>query len=214
MQHKGAMAANHAIAAARGSVETRAFATVEVHAAAAPILPAWADLETRAPCSIYQTRAWLMPWIDTLGRKAGLAPLFVLARGADERPVALLCLGIARRGPVRVATWLGGKDANFAMPLAAPGVVWSKAEVTRLLREAARAASANRPDVFLLANQPVRVARARQSVRFAPKPGEALAPRMARRCRQTPKRCLPPNCRRRPARSCARRKRGSQRWAR
>ena len=132
----------------------RPFVRVEIHRAALTVLDAWADLESRAPCSIYQTRAWLLPWIETLARRSGIAPFFVLAVGADERPAALLCLGLIRRGPIRVATWLGGKDSNFNMPLMPSGSAWDRRDVTRLLRDAARAFGRDGPDVFALVNQP------------------------------------------------------------
>ena len=128
--------------------ETRMFASVDVHWTVDPVLDAWAILETEAPCSIYQTRAWTLPWIATLGRKAGTLPFYVLARGRDGRPAALLCLGIVKRGPLRIATWLGGKDSNFNMPLVRAGEAWTRAETVRLLREASRAAGRARPDAF------------------------------------------------------------------
>ena len=131
------------------------FARVDVYADAAPVLDAWADLEATAPCSIYQTRAFVLPWVETLGRKAKLEPRFVLARDRDRRPAALLCLGLTRRGPVRVATWLGGKDANFNMPLLRRPPSWTQDDVRRLLREAARACDAAMPDMFELPNQPL-----------------------------------------------------------
>ncbi len=130
------------------------FASVDVHWTLEPVLEAWATLEADVACSIYQTRAWTLPWIATLGRRAGMRPLYIVARGADGRAVALLCLGIVTRGPVRIATWLGGKDSNFNMPLVRAGAAWTRAEVVRLLREAARAAGRMGPDAFLLANQP------------------------------------------------------------
>ena len=131
------------------------FARVEVFAQATPILEAWRDLEAQAPCSIYQTRAFVLPWLETLGRKARLSPFFVLARDNDDRPAALLCLGLRRRGPLRVAMWLGGKDSNFNMPLLRRPNLWSEADLRRLLREAARACDGAGPDVFELANQPL-----------------------------------------------------------
>ena len=132
----------------------RAFEAVAVHADAAPVLEAWADLEQTAPCSIYQTRAWLLPWIDALAAPAGLSPRFVLARAADGRPVALLGLGLRKRGPLRIASWLGGKDSNLHMALFVPSAAWTRQEVTRLLRAAARAMGRAAPDLLVLVNQP------------------------------------------------------------
>ncbi len=143
--------------ASRPSAESAAgaFATVEVHRHAEPVMDSWAALETAAPCSIYQTRAWLIPWVNTLGSKAGLTPLFVLARARDGRPVALLLLGARRVGPVRVASWLGGKDANVNLALLHPGSEWSAGELHRLVREAAKACGGDAPDCLALPNQPV-----------------------------------------------------------
>ena len=132
------------------------FARVEVHRDAnGAVLDVWRDLEAAAPHSIYQSRAWLLPWIDTLGRKAGLAPFFVIARDGEDRPVALLCLGTRRSGPVRIATFLGGKDSNFNLPLVRPGSAWTAADWRRLLRQAARALGTEGPDAFALLNQPL-----------------------------------------------------------
>ncbi len=117
----------------------------------AVVLDVWAALERTAPCSVYQTRAWLTPWIDTLGRKADVVPAFVIAWSADERPLALLALGIHRRGPLRVMGFLGGKDSNFSLGLFASGAAWTRADLRLLLRHAARQVGA---DAFVFANQP------------------------------------------------------------
>ena len=130
-----------------------AFRDVEVHASVEAVAAAWITLEEVAPCSIYQTRRWMVPWLATLGRRAGLTPWFVLARAADGRPSGLLLLGLRRLGPCTIAVWLGGRDSNASMALLDPGAPWRGAEVARLLAEAARAA-ATRPDAFMLTNQP------------------------------------------------------------
>ena len=131
------------------------YASVTASTDAAAVLDAWAELEMSTPCSIYQTRAFILPWADTLGRKAGLEPRFVLARDRDGSAAALLCLGLARRGPSRVATWLGGKDANFNLPLLRRPSAWTRTDILHLLRDAARACGASAPDVFDLPNQPL-----------------------------------------------------------
>ncbi len=129
-----------------------AFARVEVRRQAdATVREAWSTLERAAPCSIYQTRAWLLPWVETLGADAGIAPAFVLAWGGDGSVVALLCLGLRRRGPLRVASFLGGKDSNFSLGLFRPGTRWSAGDLRRLLQSAAREIGA---DAFVFANQP------------------------------------------------------------
>lgn len=128
-----------------------AFARVEVHSDIAAVADAWATLEERAGATIYQTRGFLEPWVDTLGHAQGLKPLYVVARDNADRPVLLLPLGLARLGPVRWATYLGGKDSNLNMPLVAPGVDWPSSEIQRLLTAAAREVGL---DAFILKNQP------------------------------------------------------------
>ena len=139
--------------AAIGHAATPAFRSIESHASIEAVAVAWAALEAVAPCSIYQTRRWLTPWIATLGKRAGIVPWFVLARAADGRPSGLLLLGLRRLGPCTVAVWLGGRDVNAAMALLDPEAPWRGAEVGRLLAEAARIAPVT-PDLFLLTNQP------------------------------------------------------------
>ena len=127
------------------------FATVEAHAEAAAIAAAWSELERTAPCSIYQTRRFVEPWADTLGRAAGLQPCYVLARDRAGQPVALFALGLRRRGPVTVACPLGGKDANLQLALLRPAAGWTRESLRLLLRDAARLSGA---DVFVFPNQP------------------------------------------------------------
>ncbi len=127
------------------------FAVVEAHLDIAAVSAAWSELERTAPCSIYQTRRFLEPWAETLGRAAGLRPCYVLARDRAGQPVALLALGLRRRGPVMVARLLGGKDSNLQLALLRPASGWTRASLRLLLREAASLSGA---DVFVFANQP------------------------------------------------------------
>ncbi|MGD0635424.1 MAG: GNAT family N-acetyltransferase [Beijerinckiaceae bacterium] len=130
-------------------------ARVDVHWDANPaVLETWAKLETIAPCSIYQTRAWLLPWTETLGRKAGLKPFYVIARGTADEPLALLCLGLRRAGPFKIAAFLGGKDSNFNMPLVQPGLSFGPEIWRALLLDAAGLMGQDRPCAFFLLNQP------------------------------------------------------------
>src|ERR1700677_106967 len=55
----------------------RAFAKVEIHRQAGPILAAWAELEAITPASVYQTLAFLLPWLETLGAARKVEPLFI-----------------------------------------------------------------------------------------------------------------------------------------
>ena len=142
-------------AAPRGgsAAATGPVASVSVHRDPRDALSAWRDLAARAPTTPYQTPDWVLPWIETLGRAAGVEPLIVVARDAAGQPLALLPLGLQRRGRLRVATFLGAKDSNFNMGLFAPGLVLPRAGLVALLRAAA-AASGTRVDLCLFRNQP------------------------------------------------------------
>ena len=73
---------------------------------------AWTELEAIAPASAYQTRKWLVSWIETIGRSIDVCPMIVVAHGTNDSPVALFPFGIVRQGRVRLATFLGGCDSN------------------------------------------------------------------------------------------------------
>ncbi|MGO9004225.1 MAG: GNAT family N-acetyltransferase [Beijerinckiaceae bacterium] len=136
----------------RGRIQP--FASVEVHETATEILPAWSELERVAPCSAYQTRAFVLSWLATLGKAVGLAPLFVAAKDAEGRVVALFCLGVEERGALRRAVFLGSKDSNFNLGLFRAPEMFTRADVEAVLRAAAKALGRKAPDIFLLVNQP------------------------------------------------------------
>jgi CelD/BcsL family acetyltransferase involved in cellulose biosynthesis len=130
------------------------FARVDVYTDPRAALDAWTELEAVAPVTGYQTRRFLLPWLDTLGERRGFSAMVSVARDACGAPVALLPLGLARRGPFQVALFLGDRQSNFNLPLVRPGVRFDRAACEVLLRETARCAP-QRPDVFLLLNQPL-----------------------------------------------------------
>jgi CelD/BcsL family acetyltransferase involved in cellulose biosynthesis len=136
------------------AIGNRPFASVEVFHDVAAVHDIWEELETAAPVSIYQTRAFLISWIETLGAAQKIAPLFVVAKDRDGRPVLLLCLGIKTAGPLRIGRFLGEKATNFDMPLCRPGVVWTRADLEAVLSGAAAKLGAAAPDVFALRDQP------------------------------------------------------------
>ena len=124
---------------------------VEVFASFEAAQPAWQALEALCPATVYQTRRFLGPWLATLG--AALTPMIVVASDLDGAPAALLPFGISRRGPLRIASFLGGSMSNSNPALFRPDLEVTPQDVSRLLLEAARAAT-TAPDVFALHNQP------------------------------------------------------------
>jgi CelD/BcsL family acetyltransferase involved in cellulose biosynthesis len=130
------------------------FAWVDVYTDPRAALDAWTELEVIAPITGYQTRRFLLPWLDTLGERRGFSAMISVARDTAGRPVALLPLGLARRGPFQVALFLGDRQSNFNLPLVRPDVCFDRAACEALLKETARKAP-RRPDLFLLLNQPL-----------------------------------------------------------
>lgn len=129
-------------------------ASVEVHRDASAVAAAWAELEAIAPVSAYQTRAFIVPWLETIGAARGIEPLFILGKDRHDRAAALICLGIERNGPFRIARFLGGKESNFNLGLFRPKMEITAADLRFLFKSAAKALGRARPHLFLLKNQP------------------------------------------------------------
>lgn len=138
----------------RKAAQAHVIAKVEISLDRAAVLGDWAELEAIAAASAYQRRSFMVPWIDTIGESRQIQPLFILGKDFAGQVVALLCLGLERAGPIRIAHFLGGKDSNFNLGLFRPNVGLSKADLRFLLRDAARALGQDAPHLFILANQP------------------------------------------------------------
>lgn len=128
-------------------------ARVEVFPTLAQTRRDWLELEAVARASPYQAFAFAEAWFATIGSASGFEPFIVVAKDECGQPAALLPLARRRRGPLAVATFLGGKDSNFNLGLFRPGRLWSAGEIRSLILAAARAAPA-RIDGFALLNQP------------------------------------------------------------
>lgn len=114
----------------------------------------WAELETVAPAPIYQTRRFMVPWFDTMGREAGLTAMIIVVRDAGGAPLALLPLAISRLWGLQVAQFLGGKDSNSNTGLFRPDYAPDADEMLAILKRAAGKARP-RPDLYFLSNQPM-----------------------------------------------------------
>lgn len=129
--------------------------TVEVHQNIRPALDAWAALEACAPASFYQTRGFLVPWLDTMGARLGLSPFLVLIRDQFGDPAALLPFGLVSRRGVKIVEFLGGKDSNANIGLFRPDCAIAAENLRHLLVQAAKISGLS-PDLYALANQPLR----------------------------------------------------------
>lgn len=136
----------------RSQAAARGYSRIAVFDAPEQALADWATLEAIAPVSVYQTRRWLLAWMRTIGTERRIKPMLVVAYDSFGQPLMLLPLGLECSRSLRIARYLGGKDANFNMPLCRPDVVLSRSDISILLQEAAHLSSL-RPDVFILSSQ-------------------------------------------------------------
>lgn len=125
---------------------------VETHASCDEISSDWKRMEIACPISGYQTRAWIEPWLDVIGRARGAQPLFILGRDSAGAPAVLLALTVSSSAGLRIASYAGDRDSNINMPLVQPGVRLDALTARRVLTQGARQANV---DAFALLNQPV-----------------------------------------------------------
>lgn len=114
----------------------------------------WAELEEAAPASIYQSRRFLIPWMETVGAARSITPMIIVASHHTGLPLALIPLGVRKSGPVHIAEFLGGRDSNAGLALVRPGVIVTPSCLLSLTHQAARLAR-TQPDLAVLQNQPV-----------------------------------------------------------
>jgi CelD/BcsL family acetyltransferase involved in cellulose biosynthesis len=78
----------------------------------------WRGLETEPHFSTaYQRFDFLNHWQREVGGRQGFSPFIVVAFDPDRRPLLLLPLALRHEHGVRIASFMGGKHANFNMPL-------------------------------------------------------------------------------------------------
>ncbi len=111
---------------------------------------AWRRLETSAWMSPYQGFDFLAAWQATLGAAQGCVPALIVLR--DRSGIAALWpLGIERHGLLRVAVYLGGKHANYNLPVLRADLAEDD-DIGDALVAAAR--HVGLADILLLHNQP------------------------------------------------------------
>lgn len=113
----------------------------------------WRGLEASGVGSPYQRFDWQRSYAAAMGAAARFEPCLILVRDGARRPVLLLPLALERRSGLRIAAPIGGKHANYHLPLMASGMAMpSPGELRRLLRIAGRARGL---DAFAFSNLPL-----------------------------------------------------------
>ncbi|MEP1206028.1 MAG: GNAT family N-acetyltransferase [Rhizobiaceae bacterium] len=79
-------------------------------------------MESDGVGSLYQRLDWVEPWTQNVAGPALIEPKLVLGKSADH-PIFILPLGLRKRGPFTVATWLGDSHSNFHMGLFAKSFI-------------------------------------------------------------------------------------------
>lgn len=171
--------------------------TIEIFNRAEDARPIWESLYSLAAVSPYQSFRFLSVWTDTVGRDHALEPFILLMRAPTGEPRALLPFGVEKVGPLRIASFLGGRESNFNLALIHPDTHLAESELRALLLEAARKAPRG-PDLYYLRNQPrrfdgvdnplaFRCARPSASAAYGlalPKTAEELAARLSKDTRK------------------------------
>ncbi|HEX8663327.1 MAG TPA: GNAT family N-acetyltransferase [Beijerinckiaceae bacterium] len=113
----------------------------------------WRGLEADGAGSPYQRFDWQTAYVEAMGASDAFEACAILVRDASGRPCLLLPLTIARRQGLRIASPVGGKHANYHLPLIGAGTALpSPSELRAILREAGRALSI---DAYAFANLPL-----------------------------------------------------------
>src|SRR5918998_3186228 len=94
----------------------------EVIEALAAVESLWRSFENEAICSPYQRFDWVQSFARALAATEGFGMRVLLVRDGDRRPLLLLPLALRRQHGVTIASFVGGKQANFNLPIAAPGL--------------------------------------------------------------------------------------------
>jgi CelD/BcsL family acetyltransferase involved in cellulose biosynthesis len=114
----------------------------------------WRSFEVEGICSPYQRFDWVHAYTAELAGRHGLRVRILLLRDGSGRPLLLLPTVLCRGRGVTIATFIGGKQANFNLPIMARHVASAMAatDLKTLLLKAGRGALA--ADVFVFNNQP------------------------------------------------------------
>lgn len=94
-----------------------ASASIEIHDDVAAVAACWIRLEAQCLASPYQGLAWQEAFARDAVAPGARVCYAVVRDGATGTAILLLPLVVTRRGGVFVASLIGGKHANFHMPL-------------------------------------------------------------------------------------------------
>src|SRR4051794_41642363 len=115
-----ARASEFALATASARPQASSF-TVEAIRDLAAAEAIWRELEAVGTSSPYQRFDWQKAYVEALAESRGFEPCVLLVRDCDGRPCLLIPLAIERRPGLATAGAIGGKHADYHLPLIAAG---------------------------------------------------------------------------------------------
>jgi CelD/BcsL family acetyltransferase involved in cellulose biosynthesis len=128
---------------------------VEILTCMAAAAPIWLELErSSALSSPFQRHTWASSWFETVGRAEKATPYIVVGRDHEGRASFLWPLCRAKKGPLAVARFFGGKHSNANFPLWRPDIASSltAGDIRGIVTDIARADRS--VDMLVLLNQP------------------------------------------------------------
>jgi CelD/BcsL family acetyltransferase involved in cellulose biosynthesis len=114
--------------------------TVETYADPSSIEALWRRFESTGISTIFQRYDWVEAYIRNVLPHEKVRPAIVLGR-LDGNPAFVLPLAVAKKGPVRVASWIGGRHSSYNFGLWSPEAATAmgrlqRAEVEKMLAHA------------------------------------------------------------------------------
>jgi len=109
--------------------------TVETFEQPSAVEPLWRDLQDHGVSSPYQRYDWVRAYVEACAAAEGFAPRILVFRDGSGRAVLLLPLAVKRQRGRCVARLIGGKQANFGLPVWAADAAPTPLELKALLRD-------------------------------------------------------------------------------
>ncbi|MEE9314826.1 MAG: GNAT family N-acetyltransferase [Rhizobiaceae bacterium] len=89
---------------------------IQIYDELEPLKETWKNLESNGVCSLYQRFEWMQGWTTRVAGPARIKPRLVLG-SVGGTPLFIFPLGLRKRGPFTVVSWLGDSHTNFHMGL-------------------------------------------------------------------------------------------------
>ncbi|MGL4637755.1 MAG: GNAT family N-acetyltransferase [Beijerinckiaceae bacterium] len=124
------------------------------HAGFADLDALWRSFEQTGAVTPYQRLGWTRAWSETVAPAIGMQPMLLTLTDNQNKPLAIMPIGQQIQRGVKVIRFLGGKHANYNMPVFAAGGM-EKISADALHKALMVFGAAEGIDLFVFDNQPV-----------------------------------------------------------